>query len=168
MASRTGTHDEWPHPGGQYVISTDPARLDLDVIHGVLRESYWSPGIPRDVVRRAIDGSLAFGVYTMAGAQVGFARVVTDGATFAYVADVFILEGERGRGLGKWLTSVIVEHPNLQDLRRWLLATRDAHALYAQFGFTPLRAPERIMERHDPNVYARLSPGSGGHAPSRA
>lgn len=148
---------EWQHPGRQYVISTDPARLDLDVIHGVLRESYWSQGIPMEVVRRAIAGSLVFGVYAVGGSQVGFARVVTDKATFGYLADVFIIAAQRGRGLSKWLMSVIVEHPELQDLRRWLLATRDAHGLYAHFGFTPLQAPERFMERHDPDVYARTS-----------
>jgi len=157
MASGVDTQNEWLHPGGQYVISADPARMDLDVVHGVLSQSYWSPGIPREVVRRAIAGSVAFGVYATGGGQVGFARVVTDRATFAYLADAFIVEAERGRGLGKWLMSVIVEHPDLQDLRRWLLATRDAHGLYAQFGFTPLRAPERFMERHDPDVYARIS-----------
>jgi GNAT superfamily N-acetyltransferase len=113
-------------------------------------------------VRRAIDGSLAFGVYATAAGQVGFARVVTDGATFAYLADVFVVPAERGRGLGKWLMSVIVAHPDLQDLRRWLLATRDAHALYAGFGFTPLKVPERFMERHDPEVYERIAGSSGG------
>jgi RimJ/RimL family protein N-acetyltransferase len=152
---------EWIHPRGRFVASTDPARLDLDLIHGVLRETYWSPGIPRGIVCRAIAGSIAFGVYATSGGQVGFARVVTDRATFAYLADVFIVETERGRGLGKWLMSIIVEHPDLQNLRRWLLGTRDAHALYAQFGFTPLGAPERFMERHDPNVYARLNDAAG-------
>jgi GNAT superfamily N-acetyltransferase len=161
MASGTEAPHEWRHPSGQYVISTDPLRLDLDVIHGVLRESYWSPGIPRELVRRAIDGSLSFGVYTTGGVQVGFARVVTDRATFAYLADVFVVTPERGRGLSKWLMSVIVEHPELQDLRRWLLGTRDGHGLYSKFGFTPLRAPERFMERHDPDVYAKMSQPSG-------
>jgi GNAT superfamily N-acetyltransferase len=162
MAPGIDTATEWVHPGGRYVISTDRARLELDVIHGVLSASYWSPGIPRGVVVRAIDGSLAFGVYAMSGRQVGFARVVTDGATFAYLADVFIVPAERGRSLGKWLMSVIVEHPDLQDLRRWLLATRDAHGLYTRFGFTPLRAPDRFMERHDPEVYERIAGSSGG------
>jgi len=157
MASASDTPNEWLHSSGRYVISTDPSRLDLDLVHGVLSTSYWSPGIPKEVVRRAIAGSLAFGVYAIGGRQVGFARVVTDKATFAYLADVFIVEAERGRGLSKWLMGVIVEHADLHDLRRWLLATRDAHGLYAQFGFTPLRAPERFMERHDPDVYARMS-----------
>jgi GNAT superfamily N-acetyltransferase len=130
----------------------------VHLVHGVLSASYWSPGIPEDVVRRAIAGSLAFGVYAESGGgQVGFARVVTDRATFAYLADVFVVEAERRRGLSKWLMSIIVEHPDLQDLRRWLLGTRDAHGLYAQFGFTALRAPERFMERHEPDVYARMS-----------
>jgi GNAT superfamily N-acetyltransferase len=145
----------WLHPGGKYVVSADPALLNLDRIHGALRESYWSPGIPREVVRRAIPGSLAFGVHAASGGQMGFARVVTDRATFAYLADVFIPPSQRGQGLNKWLMSVIVEHPDLQGLRRWRLATRDAHGLYAKFGFTSLRAPERFMERHDPDVYAR-------------
>jgi GNAT superfamily N-acetyltransferase len=148
---------EWLHPSGQFVASTDSSRLDLGLIHGVLRETYWSPAVPKSIVQRAIAGSLAFGIYAATGPQVGFARVVTDRATFAYLADVFIVPTERGHGLGKWLVSVILEHPDLQNLRRWLLGTRDAHALYAQFGFTPLGAPERLMERHDPNVYARLT-----------
>ena len=152
---------EWVRAGG-YVISTDRARLDVVLIHGVLAASYWSAGIPIDVVRRAIAGSLAFGVYAAGGGQVGFARIVTDRATFAYLADVFVVEAERGRGLSKWLMSVIVAHPDLQGLRRWLLGTRDAHGLYAQFGFAPLRAPERFMERHDPEVYVRLTGASGG------
>jgi GNAT superfamily N-acetyltransferase len=159
MASGTETRaHEWHHPSGQFVVSTDPSRLDLDLIHGVLRETYWSPGVPRAIVQRAIAGSLSFGIYAASGAQVGFGRVITDRATFAYLADVFVVEAERGHGLGKWLMSAIMEHPDLQDLRRWLVATRDGHALYAQFGFTPLGAPDRIMERHDPHVYARLSP----------
>jgi len=153
---------EWLHPGGQYVVSTDPARLDLDVIHGFLRESYWSTGITREVVQRAILGSLAFGMYATNGGQVGFARVITDRATVAHLADVFVVPSERGRGLSKWLMSVIVEHPDLQGLRRWLLGTRDAHGLYAQFGFTPLKAPERLMERHDPDVYTRPPVPHGG------
>jgi GNAT superfamily N-acetyltransferase len=157
MTANTDGHAEWVHPSGGYVIDTDPARLDVDLIHGVLAASYWSPGIPKDVVRRAIRGALTFGIYSTGGGQVGFARVVTDRATFAYLADVFVVPGERGCGLGKWLMSVIVEHPDLQGLRRWLLGTRDAHGLYGQFGFTPLRAPERFMERHDPDVYARMS-----------
>jgi GNAT superfamily N-acetyltransferase len=147
---------EWTHSNGKLVASTDAARLDVELIHRVLRKTYWSPGIPISVVRRAIAGSLAFGVYA-AGRQVAFARVVTDRATFAYLADVFVVATERGQGIGKWLVSVVVAHPDLRDLRRWLLATRDAHHLYARFGFTPLAGAERFMERHDPGVYARLS-----------
>jgi len=135
-------------------IDSDPSRLDLDVIHGFLCQSYWAEGIPRDTVRRAVEGSLCFGAY--AGArQVGFARVVTDGATFAYLADVFVVESHRGRGLSRRLMEAVVSHPKLQGLRRWMLATRDAHGLYAEYGFTPLKAPERFMERHDPEVYRR-------------
>jgi N-acetylglutamate synthase-like GNAT family acetyltransferase len=137
---------------GPYSISTDPALLDLDVIHGYLVRSYWSPGIPRETVARAIAHSLCFGVYQGAQ-QIGFARVVTDQATFAYLADVFILEEHRQQGLSKWLVSVIQAHPHLQGLRRFLLATLDAHGLYAQFGFTPVAKPERMMEIARPNLY---------------
>ena len=128
-----------------YEISTDPARLDLDVIHGYLREAYWSPGVPRDVVERSIARSLCFGLYAPDGAQAGFARVVTDGATFAWIADVFVLEPHRGRGLGVWLMETLLAHPELQGLRRTVLATNDAHGLYERFGFEPLPTPERWM-----------------------
>ena len=128
-----------------YEISTDPARLDLDVIHGYLREAYWSPGVPRDVVERSIARSLCFGLYAPDGAQAGFARVVTDGATFAWIADVFVLEPHRGRGLGVWLMETLLAHPDLQGLRRTVLATNDAHGLYERFGFEPLPTPERWM-----------------------
>jgi nicotinamidase-related amidase len=153
--------EEWRDASGQFVISTDRARLDLELIHGFLRESYWSPGVPLAIVRRAIQGSLVFGVYTSSGQQAGFARIVSDGSTFAYLADVFVVEAYRSQGLSKWLLSVIVAHPRLQNLRRWMLATRDAHGLYAKFGFTPLAAPERFMQRHDPGVYARLRAPDG-------
>lgn len=129
-----------------YEISTDPDRLDLDLIHGFLsRESYWAQGVPRDVVERAARNSLCFGVYAGA-AQVGFARVVTDKATFALLADVFILPTHRGKGLSKWLMQRVVEHVELQGLRRFMLLTSDAHGLYAQFGFQPVGAPSRFME----------------------
>jgi GNAT superfamily N-acetyltransferase len=128
-----------------YEISTDPARLDLDVIHGYLREAYWSPGVPRDVVERSIARSLCFGLYAPDGAQAGFARVVTDGATFAWIADVFVLDPHRGRGLGVWLMETVLAHPDLQGLRRIVLATKDAHELYERFGFVPLPTPERWM-----------------------
>jgi GNAT superfamily N-acetyltransferase len=133
-------------------IDTDKSRLDISLIHGFLTSSYWAQGIPVDVVRRSIEGSLCFGVYD-AGRQVGFARVISDCATFAYLADVFVVESHRGRGLSKRLMAAIMAHPQLQQLRRWLLATRDAQSLYAQSGFQPLAKPERFMELHDPAVY---------------
>ena len=140
-----------------YEISTDPARLDVTLIHHWLsQESYWSKNIPREIVERAIDGSMNFAVYHDREGQVGFARVITDKATFAYLADVFVLEPHRGKGLSKRLMQTIVDHPDLQGLRRWLLATRDAHSLYAQFGFGPVVA-ERLMERIDPDIYLRIS-----------
>ncbi len=140
--------DTWQR--GDYTISTDRAKLDLDVIHTFLSmESYWAVGRPRDVVQRSIENSLPFGVYH-GERQVGFARVVTDYGTFAWIADVFVLTPERGKGLSKWLMEVIVTHPELQGFRRWLLGTRDAHGLYKQFGFIPLKRPERFMERPDP------------------
>jgi len=143
---------------GDYVVSDDPARLDIAYVHGFLTTSYWSLGIPRDVVARAIAGSLPFGLYDGTGAQAGFARVITDRATYAYVADVFLVEGSRGKGLGKLLMRAIMFHPDLQGLRRWSLATRDAHGLYQQFGFRALAHPERFMEIADPDVYRRKPP----------
>ena len=140
---------------GEFVISTDRERLSLDVVHGFLTNCYWAKGIPRDVVTRSIEQSLCFGMYEGSGAQVGFARVVTDFATVAYLGDVFVLESHRGRGLSKWLMQCVTEHPALQNLRRWILLTRDAHRLYAQFGFTPVKSPERYMELHQPDVYER-------------
>lgn len=134
------------------IVSSDPARLDLEVIYGFLSRAYWSEGIPRDVLERAVRNSLCFGVY-VDGAQVGFARVITDCATFAYLADVFILESHRGHGLSKLLMETIISHPDLQGLRRFSLATRDAHGLYCQFGFQPPKMPERLMEILDPDVY---------------
>ena len=141
-----------------YEVSDDAKRLDLDVIHGYLARSYWSPGIPREIVERAVANSFCFGVYASDGKQVGFARLVTDRATYAYLADVFILEEHRGKGLSKRLMETIIAHPQVQGLRRWSLATRDAHELYARYGFTPIAKPDRLMERHDPDVYARLKP----------
>jgi GNAT superfamily N-acetyltransferase len=137
----------------EFLISTDRSRLDLDVIFGFLTNCYWSRGIPRELVTRSIEHSLCFGVYDGSGAQVGFARVVSDFATVAYLGDVFILESHRGGGLSKWLMECITQHPALQGLRRWILLTRDAHELYKKFGFTPVKAPERYMELHDPSVY---------------
>ena len=140
------------HRKGEFVISTDEERIDLDAVHGFLRESYWAEGISREIVARCIENSLCFGVYCD-GKQVGFARVISDYATYAYIGDVFVLESYRGQGLGKWLMECVVGHPRLQGLRRWTLLTRDAHGLYTHFGFAPLKKPERYMERHDPEVY---------------
>lgn len=137
---------------GSYEISDDNARLDIDVIHGYLTQSYWSPGVPRAVVERAILGSLCFGVYA-GKEQVGFARVITDKATFAYLADVFILQLHRGQGLSKKLMAFICDHPELQGLRRFLLVTKDAHGLYQQFGFGALANPPGYMEILRPDVY---------------
>jgi N-acetylglutamate synthase-like GNAT family acetyltransferase len=142
-----------------YEISDDKSCLDLDVIHRYLsEESYWAQGIPREVVARSIANSLCFGIYERDGAQVGFARLITDRATYAYLADVFVLASHRGKGLSKRLMETIIAHPDVQGLRRWTLATRDAHELYARYGFTPIAKPDRLMERHAPNVYARLKP----------
>jgi GNAT superfamily N-acetyltransferase len=138
---------------GEFLISTDRELLDLDVIHGFLTNCYWAKGIPREVVARSIEHALRFGIYDGAAAQVGFARVVSDFATVAYLGDVFVLESHRGRGLSKWLMECVMQHPALQNLRRWILLTRDAHGLYSQFGFSPVKAPERYMELHRPNVY---------------
>jgi len=136
-----------------YIISTDKSRLDVAAIHAYLTRSYWSPGIPKEIVERAIAGSLCFGLFTERGEQVGFARMITDAATFAYLADVYVLEEHRGKGLAKWMMETILAHPSLQGLRRILLATRDAHGLYAPFGFKPLARPEGYMEIHKPSVY---------------
>ena len=131
----------------------------MDVVYRFLsKDAYWSPGVPRETIERAVAHSLCFGVYAPDGAQVGFARLVTDRATYAYLADVFILSDHRGQGLSKRLMEAIVAYPELRGLRRWMLATRDAHSLYAQFGFTPLANPLRFMERHNPDVYAKLTP----------
>ncbi len=142
----------WQVQQDDYLISTDRAKLDVDRIHSILSTSYWAAGIPRAVVERAIANSLCFGLYH-GEEQVGFARAITDYATFAYLADVFVVEEHRGRGLSKWLVQTMREHPELQGLRRWMLATRDAHGLYARYGFVQLRDPERWMEVHTPDVY---------------
>jgi len=138
---------------GEFTISTDRSRLQLDVIQAFMsEESYWAKSRTLEQTRAAIENSICFGVYE-GERQIGFARVVSDQATFAYLGDVFILNEFRGRGLSKWLMETIVSHPDLQGLRRWLLATRDAHGLYSQFGFGPLRFPERWMERPAPDAY---------------
>lgn len=148
-------HQSWSK--GEFEISTDPARITLRTVHEFLTNSYWAKGIPLETVQRSIANSLCFAIYRQ-HQQVGFARVVTDRATFAYLADVFILEPYRGRGLSRWLMECIIGHPDLQGLRRWILATRDAHALYQQYGFTELKAPGRWMEIHCPDVYEGKNP----------
>jgi GNAT superfamily N-acetyltransferase len=141
---------EWQQ--GEYTISTDDKLLDTRIIHDFIsRQSYWGQGRSLGVVQRALDNSLNFGLYRD-HQQVGFARVVTDYATFAWIADVFILTEHRGRGLAKWLMEIILAHPRLQGFRRWVLATKDAHGLYERFGFIPLHRPERWLERPDPNM----------------
>jgi GNAT superfamily N-acetyltransferase len=141
------------HRRGEFLLSTDPARLNCEVIHAFLTNCYWAKGIPRELVARSLEHGLCFGIYDGGGVQVGFARVVTDFATVAYLGDVFILESYRGRGLSKWMMECILKHPALQGLRRWILLTRDAHGLYSQFGFTPVKSPERYMELHNSSVY---------------
>lgn len=140
----------------QYEITTDHSRMDVHAIHAFLARSYWSPEVPRSVVERAMENSLCFAVLCE-GQHVGFARVVTDRATFGYLADVHVLEEHRGRGLSKRLMQAVMAHPDLQGLRRMMLATRDAHGLYEQFGFRPLASPAVMMEVHDPDVYSRMS-----------
>lgn len=141
---------------GEFLITTAQDKLDLDAIYGFLSESYWAKGIPRAVVIRSIQNSICFGVFS-GTKQVGFARVISDCATYAYLADVFILDSYRGRGLARWLMECITAHPGLQGLRRWTLATRDAHELYAKFGFKPLAKPGNFMELHDAEIYSRNS-----------
>ena len=142
---------EWTRGG--YTISTERARIDVDTVHRFLATSYWAAGIARDVVARSIEHSLCFGLYR-GNAQAGFARVITDYATTAYLADVFVLPEHRGQKLAVWLMETIRAHPALQGLRVWRLATRDAHGLYEKAGFRPLAHPERLMEIVDPSVYA--------------
>ena len=145
-------------------ITTDPSRLDLDVIHGFLAGSYWAAGIPREIAERAVRHSLCFGVFD-GDHQVGFARVVSDYATYAYVCDVFVLPSHRGRGVGKQLMAAVVAHPDLQGLRRWTLFTRDAHGLYRHYGFGEARYPERLMEILSPPYDAPAAPAHGDHSP---
>lgn len=143
---------EWRREG--FTISTDRTKLDCGTIHEFLAGSYWAKGIPREIVDRSIDGSLCFGLYEN-GRQIGFTRVITDSATFAYLADVYVLESHRGRGLATWLMECILAHPGLAGLRRWMLVTRDAHGLYRKVGFRDLAHPERIMEMTFPGIYER-------------
>lgn len=136
-----------------FTITSDRQRQDLAAVHAYLTGSYWAEGISAELVARAVRGSLCFGLFDASRQQVGFARVVTDGATFAYLCDVYVLESVRAQGLGCWLVETALQHPALADLRRFMLATRDAHGLYARYGFTPLKAPERIMEILRPDLY---------------
>ena len=145
---------EWRR--GDFAISDDHARVDVDVVWNYLKRSYWAEGIPRDIVERAIANSLNFGLYR-GGEQIGFARVITDYATFAYVADVFVLEEFRGQKLAVWLMECVAAHPRLQGLRNIMLGTRDAHALYEKTGFARLAIPECWMQRLDPDVYRRAA-----------
>ncbi|GAL13327.1 histone acetyltransferase HPA2 and related acetyltransferases [Vibrio astriarenae] len=137
-----------------YKISTDSNDLDLDVVFEFISNSYWAKGIPRERVEKSIQHSLCFGVYDENNKQVGFARLISDLATFAYLSDVFILNEHRGKGLSKYLVETILEHPDLQGLRRIVLATHDAHGLYSQFGFEPLTHTERFMQIWTPNPYS--------------
>jgi GNAT superfamily N-acetyltransferase len=142
-------------PDGYIVITTDPARLDVETIHGFLAGSYWAAGIPRAVVERSIQHSICFGALE-GERQVGFARVITDRATYAYISDVFVLESHRGRGISKKLMASITRHPDLQGLRLWTLFTRDAHGLYRQFGFGEARHSERLMEKRTAQPYQEV------------
>jgi GNAT superfamily N-acetyltransferase len=134
-----------------YLISTDKKKLDVSVIHRFLSTSYWANKRPLDTIKKSIENSLCFGIYFQ-HKQIGFCRVVTDFATFAYLADVFILEEYRGKGLAKWMMQWVMKHPELQGLRRWTLATKDAHSLYAQYGFAAFHWPDRWMEKFDENA----------------
>ncbi|HKF43582.1 MAG TPA: GNAT family N-acetyltransferase [Thermoanaerobaculia bacterium] len=145
---------EWKR--GEFTVSTEKERLDRETIHAFLTESYWARGVPREIVDRSIENSLCFGLYD-GERLVGFARVITDRATFGYLADVFVVESHRGRGLATWFMETVMSHPDLRDIRRWMLVTRDAHGLYRKVGFTDLSAPERIMEKVLANPYGEFS-----------
>lgn len=141
---------------GIFTVTCDPARMDRAVIAEVLASSYWAKGIPQATVERSLAHSLCFALLD-GDRQVGFARVISDYTTIAFLNDVFVLPAYRGKGLSKWLMECVTSHPELQDLRRWMLATRDAHGLYGKFGFTPLKNPEVFMERHNPDVYGAVA-----------
>ena len=157
MEGTTLAPREWRR--GRHRITTDPGQVDLDVVHGFLTSSYWASWISREKVARSIAGSIPFALFEDER-QVGFARVISDCATFAWLADVFVVPDRRGAGLGQWLVETILAHPDLQGLRRWSLATRDAHSLYARYGFVRLATPERMME------YRPVSPDAGGAPPA--
>jgi len=147
-------HQEYHN--GKFMASTDPGKLDIEAIHAFLStESYWAKGIPKEIMIRAIENSLCFGVYENSR-QIGFARIITDHATYAYLCDVYIIETHRGKGLAKWLMSMIMVHPSIQGLRRITLVTRDAHGLYRQFGFTALNRPEGYMELVRRDIYQSI------------
>jgi GNAT superfamily N-acetyltransferase len=144
-------------PLAGYEIDADKSRLDVAMIHGFLSRTHWAKGIPLEVLQRAIDHSLCFGLYRRGGEQIGFARVVTDQATFAYLADVFVIEEERNAGLGQWLVETILERPELQGLKRWMLVTRNAQTLYRRCGFHDPLPLYSVMERADMDVYRRAA-----------
>ena len=135
-----------------FTVTTDPSKLDVAAIHAYLTRAYWSEGISRELVERAVANSLCFGLFCEAE-QIGLARVITDRATYAYLCDVYVLEGFRGKGLGVWLMECVMKHPDLQGLRRFSLATRDAHDLYRKFGFAELQKPQSQMEITKPDIY---------------
>jgi GNAT superfamily N-acetyltransferase len=141
---------EWRR--GEFLVTCDPAKVDVEVIAAFLRESYWAKNIPIGVVRKSIENSLTFNLLK-GEEQIGFARVITDFATIGYLGDVFVLPDYRGQGLGKWLMECVFSHPDLQGFRRWILVTLDAHKLYEKFGFTRLAKPELFMENFNPAVY---------------
>ena len=145
---------------GNFKISTNPALLDMDVIHGYLTRSYWSRGISRDMVGKSIDNSLCFGLYDQ-GKQVGFARIITDYTTHAYLCDVFVLEAYQGQGLGQWLIECVVTWPELQGIRRLVLATADAQEFYRKIGFNELSTPERFMEKLYPRPWFKPNDANG-------
>jgi len=142
------------YKNGDYLVSTDPNKLELKVIHGYLSRSYWAEEIPFETVKRSVEHSLCFGVYT-ADKQIGFARVISDYTTFAYLADVFILEEERGKGLSKFLMECILKHKELQGLRNFSLMTQDAHSLYARYGFKNIPKPENFMAKKIDGIYKK-------------
>ena len=140
-----------------FIISDEKEKLDAEYIHNYLsNKSYWAENIPLETVKKSIDGSICFGMYENEK-QIGFARVVTDKATFGYLADVFIDENYRAQGLSKWLMEIIMAYPELQGLRRWMLGTRDAHSLYEKFGFEPLENPKRVMHKYNVDVHKKAS-----------
>ena len=152
-------HARWDRDS--FTVTCDPSRIDRAAVHAFLSQSYWARGIGREVVDRSIDGSLCFALLE-GDQQIGFARVIPDRATFAYLGDVHVLDGWRGRGLGRWLMDCVMAHPHLAGLRRWVLVTRDAHELYVPLGFRPLANPTGYMELHRPDIYGNSNCTSSG------